>query len=68
VFSLVNSAVNITERRAAVPCCGAVAAERRRPPVSIDMSCPNGAQQQTRRTPLLRTNDGTDRRADRSIA
>ena len=31
----------------------------RRPPLSIDISCSHGAQQQTRRTPLLRSNDGT---------
>jgi len=58
VFSLVNSAVNVTlsafaaERRAAATCCGAVAAGR--PPLLIDISCPHSAQQQTRRTPLLR--------------
>jgi len=63
--SLANSAVNVTlpafaaERRAAAPCCGA-----RRPPLSIDISCPHGAQQQTCRTPLLRS-DGTDGRTDR---
>jgi len=33
----------------------------RRPPLSIDISCPHGAQQQTRRLPLLLLNDGTDR-------
>jgi len=60
VFSLVNSAVNVTlptfaaERRAA---------ERRHPPLSIDTSCLRGAQQQTRRTPQRLSNDGTNRRA-----
>jgi len=38
----------------------AFATERRRPPLSIDMSCHLGAQQQTRRTPQRLTNDGTD--------
>jgi len=28
------------------------------------MSCPGGAQQQTRRTPQLLSNDGTDRQTD----
>ena len=32
--------------------------------LSIDMSCPHGAQQQTRRTPLLLSIDGTDRRTE----
>jgi len=41
----------------------AFAAERRRL-LSIDMSYPQGAQQQTRRTPLLLSIDGTDRRTD----
>ena len=64
VFSLVNSAVNMTlpafaaERRAADPGCGATAAGR--PALSIDIFCAYGAQQQTRRTPLLRSTDGTD--------
>jgi len=35
-----------------------------RPPLSTDISSPHGAQQQTRRTPLLLSNDGTDRRTD----
>jgi len=35
------------ERRAAALCCGPV-------PLSINISCPHGAQQQTRHTPLLR--------------
>jgi len=34
-------------------------------PLSIDISCSHGAQQQTRRTLLLRSNDGTGRRTDR---
>jgi len=48
------------------PCCGAVAAGHRRPPLSIDISCPHGAQQQTRRTPMLMSSDGrrTDRQTD----
>jgi len=32
--------------------------------LSIDIACPLGAQQQTRCTPLLRSNDGTDGRTD----
>jgi len=32
--------------------------------LSIDISCPQGAQQQTHRTPLLLSIDGTDRRTD----
>jgi len=43
-------------------CCGAVAAKRRCPPLPIDISCPHGAQQQTRRTPLLLSIDRTDGR------
>jgi len=64
VFSLVNSAVNMTlpafaaERRAAAPGCGAAAAGC--PALSIDIFCAYGAQQQTRCTPLLRLTDGTD--------
>jgi len=62
LFSLVNSAVNIAafaaERRAAAPGCGAAAA--RRPALSIDIFCAYGAQQQTHRTPLLRSIGGTD--------
>jgi len=54
--SLVNSAVDAT-----LP---AFAAERRRPPLSIDMSCQRGAQQQTRRTSQRLSNDGTDRGTD----
>ena len=41
------------ERRAAAPGCGAAAA--RRPALSIDIFCAYGAQQQTHRTPLLRS-------------
>ena len=65
VFSLAYSAVNVAlpafaaERRAAPPCCGAFAAGR-----PIDISCTRGAQQQTRRAPLLRPNYGTDRQMD----
>jgi len=64
VFSLVNSAVNMTlpafaaKCRAADPGCSDAAAGR--PALSIDIFCMNGAQQQTRRTPLLRLTDGTD--------
>jgi len=36
----------------------------RRPQLSIDISCPQGAQQQTRQPPLLLSIDGTDRRTD----
>jgi len=46
------------ERRASASGCGASAA--RRPALSIDIFCGYGAQQQTRRTPLLRLTDGTD--------
>jgi len=42
----------------------AFAAERRRRQPSIDISCPQGAQQQTRSTPLLLSIDGTDSRTD----
>jgi len=34
---------------------------RRRPQLSIDISCPQGAQQPTNRTRLLLSIDGTDR-------
>jgi len=44
----------------ATPCCGTITAGR--PPLSIDISCPQSAQQQTRRPPLLLSIDGTDRR------
>jgi len=46
------------ERRAAAPGCGAAAAGRLA--LLIDIFCPYGDQQQTRRTPLLRSTDGTD--------
>jgi len=36
--------------------------------LSIDISCSHGAEQQTRGTPLLRSNDGTDRQADTNSA
>ena len=53
---------------AAAPCCcGAAAAGRpagQHGQQSIDVSCPPGAQQQTRRTLLQRSTDGTDRRTD----
>jgi len=45
MFSLVNSAINVTlptfaaERRAAAP----LLLGARRPPLSIDISCPHGA-------------------------
>jgi len=51
----------------------AFAAERRRacstaysarPQLSIDITCPQGAQQQTRWQPLMLSIDGTDRRTD----
>jgi len=46
------------ERRAVAPGCSAAAAGR--PALSIDIFCTYGAQQQTRRMPLLRSTDGTD--------
>jgi len=49
----------VAERRAAVPgCCGAAAAGRLA--LSFDIFCAYGAQQQTRRTPLLRSTDRID--------
>jgi len=51
-------AVFAAERRAAAPGCGAAAAGC--PALSINIFCVYGAQQQTRRTPLLRLTDGTD--------
>jgi len=65
-----TAAVNLTlsafaaERRAAAACCGVVIGAERRRLLSIN-SCSRGAQQQPRRTPLLRSIDGTDERADR---
>jgi len=55
------------ERRAAAPLLLSVpaAGTRRRRLLSIDIFCQRGAQQQTRCTPLLLLNDGTDGRADR---
>jgi len=38
----------------------AAAAAAGRPALSIDIFCAYSAQQQTRRTPLLRLTDGTD--------
>jgi len=48
----------VAERRAA-------ALGARRSPLSIDISCPDGAQQQTRLTPPPRSNGGTDGQTDR---
>jgi len=43
----------------------AAGTRRRRPQLSIDISCPQGAQQQTRRPPLLLSIDRrTDGRTD----
>jgi len=39
-------------------------ARRRRPQISMHISCAQGAQQQTSRTSLLLSIDGTDRRTD----
>ena len=50
------------QREAARICCRAPAPAARRPQLSIDISCPHGARQQTRRMPLLLSIDGTDRR------
>jgi len=50
----------VLDLRAAAP---RLVGARRLPP-SIDISRQHGAQQQTRRTPRLRSNDGTDRRTD----
>jgi len=62
-FSLVNSAVNTALPAFVAECCSAapLLPGARRPQLSLDISCPHGAQQQTRLTPLLRSNDGTDR-------
>jgi len=51
------------EHRAADLGCGAAAAGC--PALSINIFCAYGAQQQTRRTPLLRLTDGTDWLTDR---
>jgi len=64
VFSLLNSAVNMAlpafaaEHRAAARWAPGVCRCQSISPAST------GAQQQTRRTPLLRSNDGTNRRTD----
>ena len=66
VLSVVNSAISMAlcafaaERRAAAP----LILGARCLPLSIDISGPHGDQQQTRHTPLLRSNDGTDGRRD----
>jgi len=59
VFSLVNSAVSI-----ALPAFAAGAVAAGRPALSIEISCWHAAQQQARRTPLLWSNDGTDRQTE----
>ena len=51
------------ERRAAAPGYGDAADGHQ--VLSIDIFCAYGAQQQTRRTPLLRLTDGTDWLTDR---
>ena len=64
---LPSSAVNETlpafaaERRAAAP----LLLGTRRLPLSINISRPRGARQQTRRTPRMLSSDGTDRQTDR---
>ena len=45
-------------------CCAPLLLGARRPPLSIDLSCLRGAQQQTRRTLLQRSIDETDRQTD----
>jgi len=47
------------EHRAAAP----LLLGARHPPLSVDISCSRGAQQQTRRTPRLLSIDVTDRRS-----
>jgi len=44
-----------------MPCC----CSAQRPPVSIDISCPPGPQQQTRSGGMQRSMDGKDRRTDK---
>jgi len=63
VFSLVNSADNMTLPTLAADCCAVapLLLGARHSPLSINISCPHGAQQQTRCTPLLSLNDETDR-------
>jgi len=51
---------------AAEPRCSAIAAEHRRPQLLIDISCPHGAQQQTRRPLLLLLINVTDSWTDGS--
>ena len=69
LFSVVNTAVNMAlpafaaERRAAAR-GSAPSLLRGHSPLWIDISCQHGTQQQTRHTPLLRSNDGTDGRTD----
>ena len=46
------------------PCYCPVLLGARRPPLSIGISCPHGAHQQTRRTLLLRSKDRTDGRTN----
>ena len=46
---------------ARIYCCAPCCCSARRPPLSIDISCPPGPQQQTSRTLLQRSIDGTDR-------
>jgi len=63
VFSLVNLAVNITLPAFAVECSAAApgySTAAGLPVLSSDIFCAYGAQQQSRRTPLLRSTDGTD--------
>jgi len=63
VFSLVNLAVNITLPAFAAECSAAApgySAAAGRPVLSINIFCAYGAQQHSRRTPLLHSTDGTD--------
>ena len=50
------------ERRAAAPCCDAIAAVR--PPLWMNILLAAQHDAQTRRTPLLRSSDGIDGRRD----
>jgi len=63
-----NTARICCERRLRRRCCmlraPAAGTQRRRPPLSIDISCQKGALQQTRRPPMLLSIDGTDRQTD----
>jgi len=68
---LPTSAVNVTllafaaERRAAAPLLvGVRRLPRPAPPLSIDISGLHDAQQQSHRTPRLRSDFGTDRQTD----